>query len=189
MGLLCLFYCYKSSWWMWDGGSLPFFWRWPKEWVKDIRDGIPPWFVTTPDTEFKPQRKNTDKVAREKEANKIRKVLRQGYIEMVANDQVKGLMHYFSVPKGQTDIRMVYDGTRSGLNQAVWVPWFPLPTIGSLERTCMCGYYQVDNDYGDFFLNFVFHRFYDCISRFYLSGNDSLLTLYYQFSIFSISIV
>lgn len=27
------------------------------------------------------------------------------------------------------EIRMVYDATKSGLNEAVWVPWFSLPTI------------------------------------------------------------
>ena len=24
---------------------------------------------------------------------------------------------------------MIYDATKSGLNEAVWVPWFSLPTI------------------------------------------------------------
>ena len=39
------------------------------------------------------------------------------------------LTSYFSVSKGEDDICLVYDGTKSGLNSILWAPWFPLPTI------------------------------------------------------------
>jgi hypothetical protein len=59
-------------------------------------------------------------------AQKKSKVRDRGYIQ---SGLVKSLTLYFAVPKGEGEIHMVYDGTKSGLNHALWVPWFPLPTI------------------------------------------------------------
>jgi hypothetical protein len=42
---------------------------------------------------------------------------------------VELLIAFFEVPEGLTDIRMVYDRTKRGLNDLIWAPWFPLPTI------------------------------------------------------------
>jgi hypothetical protein len=42
---------------------------------------------------------------------------------------VVSFVSFFHVPKGENDIRMVYDGTKCGLNDAMWVPSFWLPTI------------------------------------------------------------
>jgi hypothetical protein len=69
---------------------------------------------------------------------------------------VRSLISFFEVPKGVTDICMVYDGTKSGLNKMMGVPWFPLPMINSLLRsvepgTCWMG----DNDVGQMFLNVI----------------------------------
>jgi hypothetical protein len=38
----------NASWWNWDDGSTPFFWRWKPEYVKRIRDGVPVHFTTVP---------------------------------------------------------------------------------------------------------------------------------------------
>jgi hypothetical protein len=66
-------------------------------------------------------------------------------------------MHYFSVPKGEDDIRMVYDGSKSGLNAATFAPWFAVPTSCSLERSVLPHTVQGDNNFGDMFLNFQLH--------------------------------
>jgi hypothetical protein len=55
------------------------------------------------------------------------------------------------------DIRMVYDSTRSGLNDAMWAPWFPLPTIEAHLRFVDNGTHMGDIDIGDMFLNFMLH--------------------------------
>jgi hypothetical protein len=52
----------------------------------------------------------------------------KGYIDL---GLVYLLISFFEVPKGLTDIWMVYDGTKSGLDEVLWAPWFPLPTIDS----------------------------------------------------------
>jgi hypothetical protein len=37
----CISRAARSTWWAWDDGSRPFFWRWPKEYLEVIRDGLP----------------------------------------------------------------------------------------------------------------------------------------------------
>jgi hypothetical protein len=57
---------------------------------------------------------------------KLQKVRRLGYL---VPGPVRSLTSFFSVPKGMDDIRMVYDGMKSGLNEAMWAPWFSLPMV------------------------------------------------------------
>ena len=58
----------------------------------------------------------------------------------------------------QEDVRMVYDGTKSGLNSCIWVPRFPLPTVGTYLRAVEAGTFMGDMDVGEMFLNFVLHE-------------------------------
>ena len=50
---------------------------------------------------------------------------------------------------------MVYDATRSGLNKAVWAPWFPMTTVVSHLRSVAAGTYMCDCDVGEMFPNFM----------------------------------
>lgn len=74
----------------------------------------------------------------------------------IAPGYVSSLTSFFSVPKGETDIRMVYDGTKSGLNEAQWVPCFGMSTIDTHLRAIEEGTYLADVDVGDCFLKFPF---------------------------------
>jgi hypothetical protein len=47
-GCKAIIYAVEASWWEWEGGSFPFFWRWEKEFIREMRDGIPPRFTTPP---------------------------------------------------------------------------------------------------------------------------------------------
>ena len=51
-------------------------------------------------------------------------VRRNGYIQ---KGEVKSLTSFFDVPKDVDDIRLIYNGTSSGLNDSVFAPWFSLP--------------------------------------------------------------
>jgi hypothetical protein len=42
---------------------------------------------------------------------------------------------FFVIIKGDDDIRMVFGGTLSGLNAALWDPWFCLPNATTHMRT------------------------------------------------------
>jgi hypothetical protein len=52
----------------------------------------------------------------------------------VKRGPVKSLTSYFMVPKGDGDVWVVYDATKSGLNQCLWVPLFYLPSVESMIR-------------------------------------------------------
>ena len=52
---------------------------------------------------------------------------------------------------------MVYDTTKSDLNDTVWDPWFSLPTIDSKLRSVKSDTYMCDCDGSDIFLNLMLH--------------------------------
>ncbi|KAL7574377.1 hypothetical protein ACA910_008478 [Epithemia clementina (nom. ined.)] len=52
---------------------------------------------------------------------------------------------------------MVYDGTKSLLNDALFAPWFSLPTVNTMLRTVAEDTWSADNDFGEMFLNFWLH--------------------------------
>ncbi len=70
---------------------------------------------------------------------------------------VKSLTSYFSVPKGENDLRMVYDATKSGLNASLWVPSFQLPQSETLTDLLTPTSWMADIDLGEHFHNFPLH--------------------------------
>jgi len=154
-GLHALHHSVDASWFDWDRGSAPFFWRFPAHWQAEARDGLRPRFVSDPPQWRKPQQPPKDKDVGAKERAKISKVRRRGYISAMVG--IVSLLFFFSVPKGESDIRMVFDGTKSGLNEALFAPWFFLPTVNTMLRSVDDSYWGADNDYGEMFLNFWLH--------------------------------
>ena len=149
----CLNYSSKASWWEWKGGSRLLFWRWSPSFKAYARDGIPIcWINNQRPTSKELQRPVKDKSAKDLMKDKLQNVRNKGYIQA---GKVKSLIKYFSVPKGDSDIRMVYDGTASGFNSMVWVPNFGLPTINTLLRSTSPSTWMVDLDIGEQFLNFM----------------------------------
>jgi hypothetical protein len=157
-GLKAISYAVESNWWEWDGGSFPFFWRWNLEFIREIRDGIPPRFIRDPPACMDWQRPNPNPEAARRERSKLFKVVQRGYLRLVSRRDISSLMHYFLVPKGDKDIRMVYDSSKCGLNAVTFAPWFAVPTASSLERMILPHTYQGDNDFGEMFLNFQLHQ-------------------------------
>jgi hypothetical protein len=84
-------------------------------------------------------------------AEKLDKITDRCY---VMDGFIINFLDYFAVPKGLFDIRIVYDGTKCGLNDALWAQNFYLPdgTVAGwlLTYTTYC----VDVDFGEMFLNF-----------------------------------
>jgi hypothetical protein len=72
----------------------------------------------------------------------------------VTPGQVHSLTSYFWVPKGDQDIRMVYDTTKSGLNTCIWSPSFSLPSADSFTDNLESGSWMMDMGLGEMFLNF-----------------------------------
>eukprot|EP00978_Attheya_sp_CCMP212_P035281 scaffold152493_cov59-Attheya_sp.AAC.1 len=50
---------------------------------------------------------------------------------------------------------MVYDGTKSGLNDCLFAPWFALPTMNTMFRSLDVDFWCADNDFLDNFLNYL----------------------------------
>lgn len=142
----------NASWWTWDSGSTLFFWRWPKEVMKDARDGSSfPWkFYPLPAYKI-PQKFPSNEVEKQLMIDKVLVPIERGYI---SPGLVKSLSGFFSVPKGPTDIRLVYDMTKCGLNKCLWSPRFYLPVPESLFDSIDYNSYMSDIDQGEMFLNY-----------------------------------
>jgi len=144
-----------ATWWDWPNGSRPFFWNWPEEVQTEVMLGLK-WWLRKGFVPFKKkQRILRDLVTHSLVKEKLEIIREKGY---VAPGKVTALMFFFDVQKGTDDIRMVYDGTASGLNDSLWCPWFLLPTIDSLLRCVEPGTFMCDNDIGEMFLNFMLHE-------------------------------
>ncbi len=154
-GRECIYRCCQASWWEWTGGSRPLFWRWPLEYQSIIRDGLPPWIKGPLPRYLVPQRGEKDMTTRSLITSKLRSVRDKGYI--IPGD-VRSLISYFTVPKRDGDVRMVYDASKSGLNSQLWAPWFLLPTMDSHIRSVEPGSFMGDIDLSEQFLNFMLHK-------------------------------
>ena len=141
--------------WGWPEGSTPFFWRWPAEYESIIMSGLKLWIMDKLEPWTQAQKLPKDAKNKEKVLEKLADIRRKGYVEA---GKVESLISFFEVPKGESDIRMVYDGTKSGLNDALWAPWFPLPTVETMLRSVTGGTWLGDNDVGEMFLNFMLHE-------------------------------
>ena len=85
---------------------------------------------------------------------KIQRIVDTGYIKP---NYAHWDIQFFAVPKGEDDVRIVYNGTKGGINLVVWAPPFFLPVSASLVRLIQIGTYQLDMDIGEMFLNFALH--------------------------------
>ena len=142
----------NSSWWNWDAGSTLYFWRWPKWTKKAVRDGVELFIDWTNMPKYWkkqqwPDEDHAIKKLKSKLANvKMKKYVQPGF--------VKSLTSYFAVPKAETDVRIVYDGTACGLNDSLWAPNFMLPTVDSIVRNASSSTWFGDIDLGEVFLNY-----------------------------------
>ncbi len=68
---------------------------------------------------------------------------------------MSSLTSFFTVPKGDNDIRIAYNGTQSGLNECLWAPWVPLPTVEQNLQAVEPSTFLGDIDIGEQFLNFM----------------------------------
>ncbi len=133
------------------------FFRFPTRYRQIARDGVPGYFEHPGPTTQDTQPEIADPKIRAMAKDKILKVLQQRYL-LTTGIKVKSLIKYFSVPKGDDNVRMVYDATAKKLSECVWVPTFWLPTIDSLVRALDKYSWMTDRDIGNMFLNFQLHR-------------------------------
>ena len=173
----CLTRAANSTFWEWKDGSRLLFWRW-EHWWKSARDGEilfhesppPKWMgknLPAPSEHY-------ELLLRKKEE----KLLHRRYIELGFVDCI---VPRFGVPKGEDDIRLVWDATRNGNNDTLYAPSFWMPTFRTLQDLvikwlpCSVSDYldniipsdpqesdwriphQSDMDVGEMFLNYSLH--------------------------------
>lgn len=141
-----------EAWWSWVWGSTPLFWRWPEQYQADVRDGQPHFLVGDGKPYKRPQKAPRSEEDRKRVSAKVNSVRQKRYI---APGRVVSLIHFFYVPKGPDDIRIVYNGAGCRLNKVIWAPHFGLPTIRDVFRSLLPGYVQADIDIAECFLNFL----------------------------------
>jgi hypothetical protein len=113
---------------------------------------IPLWYRGTAPQNFLSQRKEKDPDVRQSMGAKLMKVFVRRYF---IYGMILSLTSFFAVPKGDTDIRLVYNGTSSGLNAHLWAPWFALPIICALLRALEIDHFMADSDIEEMFLNLM----------------------------------
>ena len=150
VGTDCIRRAIKCTAWTWERGSRLFFWRWG-EFRHVARDGAETFIQGKLPRCTKTQKAPKEKKTLELVQEKLRNVRGKGYID---KGPVVSVTSLFDVPKGKDDIRLVYNATDSGLNEAVWAPWFSLQTCESHLRAVDPGTYMGDADLGEMFLNF-----------------------------------
>jgi hypothetical protein len=127
------------------------FWQWPSYAHQSAMSGHPPWFASAPPAYKVSQREEKSPESVLKIKAKFKITLGQGYI---SKGDVSSLMSYFSVPKGDTDLQLVYDASKSGWNSSLWVPRFVLLSPETLTDLLTAPSWMADVDLGEFF--FVF---------------------------------
>jgi hypothetical protein len=108
-----------SDWWEWTSGSTLIFWRWPEGFQRTCaRDGMPAW-IQGPLPNYKRRAKKPKAEDAILLAPKFLKILLRGYVKIpLIGELIKSLVDYFYVPKAK-DIRPVYNGSDSGMNEAL----------------------------------------------------------------------
>lgn len=114
-----------------------------------------PWFIAKPPVSRVPQREERNDALREQIKLKLDAPLQKRYI---MPGSVISVVNYFAVPKGVSDLRMVYDASKTGLNASLWVPSFALPTTDTLVDLLTTSSWMSDIDLGEHFLNFPLHE-------------------------------
>jgi hypothetical protein len=152
-----LWHANEANWFEYLSGSRLHYFRFPIRYRRAARDGEDIRFETEGPSTKQRQPEISDPAVREVVRSKIKKVIRRRYMVSTTEEFLKSLIKYFNVPKGEKDVRIVYDATASGLNNAVWAPPFWLPTIDSLLRALDGDAWMTDRDIGDMFLNFPLH--------------------------------
>eukprot|EP00956_Cyclotella_meneghiniana_P014553 scaffold21828_cov62-Cyclotella_meneghiniana.AAC.2 len=153
-----LWHANETNWFEYKSGSRLHHFRFPIRFRREARDGTRIYFET-PGPSTKQEQPSVPPQMFDQVREKIQKVIKKRYLRRVSTEwDIKSLIKFFAVPKGERDIRMVYDATASGLNSAVWAPSFWLPTIDSLVRSLDSRSWMTDRDIGDMFLNFPLHE-------------------------------
>jgi hypothetical protein len=104
----------RASFWEWSNGSALTYWQWPVHHQEHTLKGHPFWVTSELPRYRRSQKAEKDVGLAEKIGKKLSQVWDRQYVE---KGQVSSLTGYFSVPKGEGDVHIVYNMSKSGLNR------------------------------------------------------------------------
>jgi len=129
-----------------------FFWRWALPFQAKVRDGTPLFiYHSSLPANMSQQQDNPDPARQEQLKKKVNGLRTKTYTD---SGFVLSVLNYFGVPKGETDIHMVFDGTKCELNAVLWTPNFFLATIESVMMNADAETWMGELDLGEMFLSF-----------------------------------
>jgi hypothetical protein len=150
-GIKVLSQVMKAGWWDWKFGSALFFWRWNgPEQIRAARDEFEFMSLLPPQTSSQalPRLAHAQQVM---VAAKLETMVSRSYLE---SGFVSNTLNFFAVPKGDNDIRVVFDWDLPGLNETLWAPNFFLPSARSASMSLSFRTWMSDMDFGEMFHNF-----------------------------------
>ncbi|KAL3801923.1 LOW QUALITY PROTEIN: hypothetical protein ACHAWO_010695 [Cyclotella atomus] len=114
-----IWHAIHTNWFEYKAGSHLYHFRFPIS-GGEAQDGVPIYFEKPGPSVMQRQPEFPNPAMRQQVKEKIEKVIRRRYLTKVSTGlKLKSLIKYFAVPKGLDDVRIVYDGTASGLNDSV----------------------------------------------------------------------
>jgi hypothetical protein len=154
-GLDAIYRCDDATWFEWLKGLVLLFWNWGQKYQRKVRDGQPHFMTGNLEAPLlRKQAKARDPGQYELMRAKVVQVQQCGYIK---TGVVVSGTHYFCVPKGTSDICMVYNGTSCWLNACLYAPRYGPLQVKHTLRALGEGYYQCDLDVREQFLNYKLH--------------------------------
>ena len=130
----CVFRARATSYWHWHRGSRLFFWRFPREFQKMMRDGTPFYHIAESPVGFA---HNMPAPSREAEIETRKKVFQLRYRHFIERGFTDLITQRFSVVKLEVDgvileIRVVWNSSSNGHNATLWAPGFMLDNVGDV---------------------------------------------------------
>ena len=142
----------KYSFWGWDDGSSILFWGRPKDIRRECRDRYDLFVKGKLPRITKEKRMPVYELECDMVKKKIENVRNRQYI---TSGTVLGLTRFFHVPKGDSDIRLVYDIKACGLNEALWDPKSWMPSADNVLDTASHSSWFDNVDSAEMFHNYT----------------------------------
>jgi hypothetical protein len=132
-----------------------FFWRWPTIWREEARDGAKAFHEYFPPPCFKVRSPPIkEQWIRDLDMVKLEPLIKKRYLEP-GKGRTKITIPRHPVPKGPTDIWVVWNCTGNGVNPSTYTPLFHLATGATPFRRIETGMEQDDFDIDEDFHNYV----------------------------------
>lgn len=107
-----LWHANETNFFEYHAGSRLHFLRWPEKYRKLARDGVHIMVETVGPSKRQRQPDFDDPIVKEQVRSKVLKVIKRRYMVRARTSfDIKSLIKYFAVPKGLTDVLIVYDAT------------------------------------------------------------------------------